>query len=144
MGIPPDNWGPYAWATIHLACLDATKRPTEPATFTAFFESLSSVLPCKKCRDHLRENLGKMPPITADTDMFAWSVDLHNVVNTMLKKPTMTRDAALAHWTNVAKGAHGLQCHCKKKKKWLYLVLAFFMGLVLGWLVFKHGKERRK
>jgi Erv1 / Alr family len=146
MGLPPDNWGPILWGAIHLVCLDARKRQIDPAAYSAFFESLGNVIPCKKCRDHLKENLSKVPPIAADTDMFEWSVNLHNVVNTMLKKPTVSQEEALQHWSDIANGKRSIHGKCKKKKKlkWVYILLAFILGLGLGWLLFKDGKVRRK
>ena len=55
--------------------------------YSEFIKTLVFVLPCEECRKHLRNNL-KILPLDFKGDTFEWSCNLHNLVNTQLKKPT--------------------------------------------------------
>jgi FAD-linked sulfhydryl oxidase len=97
----PQIWGKHLWASIHFIALGYPDSPSdsESKSYEAFFKSLYKVLPCKSCSNHLRETLAKQHPLTpkdlVDKDaLFKWTVDLHNVVNTRLKKPVMSLDQA--------------------------------------------------
>lgn len=111
MGIVPQIWGPYVWATIHLICLGAPERfnSGDAAAYRIFFENLPNILPCETCKEHLIQNLKNVPMDTAfnggrDT-LFAWSVKLHNQVNQMLGKPVVRYEDAAAYWISITKGA---------------------------------------
>jgi Erv1 / Alr family len=66
--------------------------------YVKFFESMPDILPCAQCGKHLRENLQTLPIDT--TDLFRWSVDLHNLVNTQLNKPEVAHDKAYRYWSS--------------------------------------------
>ena len=94
----PTVWGKYQWTAIHFTALGYPKNPTEnqkKVFFTYFNKILPEILPCFKCREHLKKTLKEEHPITdkdlvdADT-LFAWTVALHNVVNKRLNKPEIT------------------------------------------------------
>lgn len=107
MGISPELWGPYVWATIHLVSLGApdTIDSSQQLAYITFFNQLPYVIPCSSCAQHLLENMGKTS-VSLETaakkgreGLFAWSVELHNIVNRMLKKPEMSAEKARDHWT---------------------------------------------
>lgn len=103
MGMSPDHWGPYVWASIHLICLGApeTIDTSQQQAYRTFFSQLPYVIPCATCARHLQENLVHVPideALTGREALFAWSVKLHNLVNTQLKKPTITLEEARKHW----------------------------------------------
>lgn len=105
MGLEPTKWGPSTWASIHLICLGAPEVfGNEQLSYRKYFESLPYVLPCEKCRSHLLAHLEKHPMDSAlsggRSTLFAWSVELHNIVNRSLGKPEMTVDDALKKWTS--------------------------------------------
>jgi hypothetical protein len=107
MGIIPDIWGPYVWASIHLICLGApsTLDAAQQQAYRSFFYQLPYVIPCATCAQHLRKNLTTVPidgALTGRDDLFAWSVNLHNLVNQQLQKPTMPLEDAKQHWTSIA------------------------------------------
>jgi hypothetical protein len=77
-----DFWGPAFWKAIH--CASASYRPDEYKKFKGFVESLSGVLPCDECREHLALNLKSYPMdnyLLSNHDMFFWSYILHDAVN---------------------------------------------------------------
>jgi 5-methylcytosine-specific restriction endonuclease McrA len=55
MGIHPDIFGPYVWASIHLICLGAPSvlDSSQKAQYKTFFNLLPSILPCRNCGKHL-------------------------------------------------------------------------------------------
>lgn len=108
MGLLPSAWGPYVWGTIHMVCLGAPDVLTaeDASNYKAFISSLAPVIPCDICRDHISQNLGKpeVDPTKVFVEgatreaVFEWSVNFHNVVNTMLNKKTMDLAEAKAFW----------------------------------------------
>lgn len=87
-------------------CLGAPDvlSPAQQHNYKAFFHMLPDVIPCSTCSDHLRENLKKMPidnHLSSNKDLFAWSVQLHNVVNKQLGKPQISIEEANKKWKEV-------------------------------------------
>jgi hypothetical protein len=85
-------WGPSMWHYLHTMSFN---YPVEPSAenkthYRDFILNLQHVLPCKYCRQNLRNNL-KVHPLTmacmASRDTFSRYVyKLHEIVNKMLKK----------------------------------------------------------
>jgi hypothetical protein len=110
MHIPPEVWGPFFWHTIHIAALGYSQQPTysDKKAMREFFESLQTIIPCPICRTHYISHMGKMPiSASLDTraDLFRWTVDLHNEVNTMLGKRKFTETEVIHYYTRL--GARG-------------------------------------
>jgi hypothetical protein len=106
MKICPTTFGPYFWSVIHMTALSASENITAEKrdAYVRFFESMPDVLPCAMCGKHLKENLQVLPVDT--DDMFKWSVDLHNLVNSQLNKPEVPYDKAYNYWSaRCARGA---------------------------------------
>lgn len=97
MGISPKRWGKEGWKFIHYVALTYPSKPTEKdkAKYLKFFESLQDVLPCEICASHFREHM-KQHPIKLETnrELFNWTVDIHNIVNTQNGKKILTYDEA--------------------------------------------------
>jgi len=106
MGIDPNHFGPYFWATIHFICLGAAKGLTEEQRngMIQFFNSIPYVIPCASCGEHLKENMARLMPIElavqSHESLFNWSVDLHNIVNEKLGKPKVSHENAYTFWKN--------------------------------------------
>ena len=83
------RWSRPCWNFMHRAFL------YKPDFHRAkqYLESLQGMIPCAHCRNHYKNYLEKNP-VTQATDLFSWSVDLHNDVNKRTKKPTMTVEKA--------------------------------------------------
>lgn len=99
----PEEFGPYFWAALHMACLYSAPQLTreEKVQFENFITSYGYVLPCSICRDHFKEVLRENP--IEWENLFAWSVKIHNVVSSTSKKgttPQMAEGAARAKWSN--------------------------------------------
>lgn len=85
-----DFWGPAVWTSIHSFAMAYEPSPENARAFKQFIESLIYLLPCCKCRAHLKQNLKQLPlePNLGSKDkLFKWSFDLHDLVNKQLEKP---------------------------------------------------------
>ena len=94
-----EYWGPHSWIMIHSIAYGYPDKPSdiEQQHAVKFIESLQHLLPCRKCRFHLAENLKtyNIPEHVRDTrSFFRFTVDLHNIVNKQLDKPIIDYDEA--------------------------------------------------
>lgn len=95
----PDIWGKHLWFSIHFIAQDYPKTPThdEMIAYKDFFDNLWKVIPCYKCGVNYKRHLQELPiddHLGSREDLFAWTVELHNIVNRELGKPIMTLDEA--------------------------------------------------
>lgn len=129
MGICPTVFGPYFWSVIHMTALSAGKElPDDKAqAYIRFYESMPDILPCAQCGKHLRENLDMLPPDTAD--LFRWTVDLHNLVNSQLNKPEIPYEKALRYWST--------RCTKTSEKDRTIMVLVALVIITALFLLFK-------
>ena len=97
----PDAWGPHAWKFLHYVSLGYPDKPTkeDKEKYKSFFLLLQDVLPCAICREHFKDNYSKLPltdDILSSRDkLIKWVIDLHNIVNEMKNKPTVSYDKAI-------------------------------------------------
>jgi hypothetical protein len=85
-------WGPSMWHTLHTMSFNYPVEPTadDKRKYRNYVLSLKYVLPCGKCRKNIRKNFKKLPLTMKHMKNRAtfskYMYDLHEVVNTMLKK----------------------------------------------------------
>jgi len=149
MGIEPDIFGPFLWATIHLVCLGAPEKLTsaQQQIYKSFFYTLPSIIPCSKCATHLKENLDSLPiddALIGSKELFKWSVELHNIVNSQLKKPLLLYTDALKYWKNIKHNENVATINNKQYNKnktelfsccILSKIIYLLIGLLLGLLI---------
>jgi hypothetical protein len=98
-GIQPSVWGPCTWSMLHYVALAYPNDPTHQhqTDYRNFVESLSRVLPCAKCREHMAGHIKTRSVADAlckgKGAFFEWTVALHNVVNSAAGKPPYDVDA---------------------------------------------------
>jgi hypothetical protein len=102
MHIPPATWGPFFWNAIHISALGYPVEPSHGHKKAAkeFFESLQYMIPCPICRDHYRAHLSKyplLPHLDRRSDLFRWTLLLHNEVSKSLNKPQFTEEETLTY-----------------------------------------------
>ena len=100
MHIPPEVWGPFFWYTIHITALGYPTQPSYAHKKAAkeFYESLKFLLPCPICKEHYITHLEKYPitpHLDRRSDLFRWTLLLHNEVNKSLQKEEMTESQVL-------------------------------------------------
>ena len=88
------------WHTIHVVALSYPSNPNYAQKRAAkeFYESMAELIPCPMCREHYKEHLKKLPlspHLDRRDDLFRWTVQLHNEVNVMLKKPVVTETESI-------------------------------------------------
>lgn len=79
----PTFWGPGLWKFLHstaaVAYTDADRDD-----FHLLVKALARTLPCSKCREHFRNNLGNIPIenyMSSNETMFMWTYLMHDAVN---------------------------------------------------------------
>lgn len=147
MGISPNVWGPSTWAFIHLSAI------AEPDNFDKsrlifykqLFVLLQELLPCEKCRLHLKQNITKLKDIEkvgSKRELFDWTTDLHNKVNEITKKPILSKEEAFNYWNNIIAGEKNYSMSWLTSA--LLLVLALVVLLLLILMVYRRKKNLGK
>ncbi len=95
------TWQPVTWILFHTLALNYNEEYKDK--YVTFFNTLRTIIPCRICRNHFCENIGK-PGLTIDENInkdkiFNWTVDLHNCVNKMNRKKIWSYDEARNHYT---------------------------------------------
>ena len=80
------KWSNHCWQFLHRSF--ALHKPTVQGA-RLFLQGLQDVIPCSHCRNHYRAYL-QQHPVDEGTDLFQWSVDLHNDVNLRTGKPLVS------------------------------------------------------
>lgn len=85
-------WGPPLWHVLHTISFNYPTEPTDKQKqdYYDFYHNLKNILPCKYCRDNLKNNLKKLP-MTRDVfknrdSLSRYVYELHECVNKMLGK----------------------------------------------------------
>lgn len=106
-GMLTSIWGPPLWHTIHTMSFNYPVKPTkeDKINYFNYFNSLQNVLPCKYCRDNLKDNFKKMPlrkSVFKNRDTLSkYIYDLHEMVNKRLnKKSNLTYDQVRDRYEN--------------------------------------------
>jgi hypothetical protein len=91
-GMLTTAWGPAIWHYLHMMSFNYPVNPTidDKKHYRDFIINLQNVLPCKYCRQNLKNNFKKRPLLICDMenrDTFSRYVyELHETVNKMLHK----------------------------------------------------------
>lgn len=95
LNVKPGVWGATTWAMLHTfaEAMPDTLNMHEQAEVTKFFQSLTTVLPCHKCRTHLQElyDIGYFPPVDTKDNIKSALFRLHNKVSGDLGKPMLDK-----------------------------------------------------
>jgi len=96
-GMITSVWGPPMWHVLHTISFNYPVKPNEEQMkqYFNFYANLENILPCKFCRDNLKNNLKKLPltkkVMTSRNTLSRWVYYLHETVNKMLgKKSNLT------------------------------------------------------
>lgn len=100
---PPDVavLGRSAWTLIHTMAVRYPEHPsqTDRIKMNAFLDAIAEFYPCALCASHLRSYLRDHPAdVTSRTSLRRWLCDLHNSVNSKLKKPAFDCNRVPERW----------------------------------------------
>tara|TARA_A100001015_G_C14934910_1_gene690019 strand:+ start:912 stop:1439 length:528 start_codon:yes stop_codon:yes gene_type:complete len=91
-GMLTSIWGPPMWHALHTISFNYPINPIkdDKTTYYNYFKSLQGVLPCKYCRDNLKDNYKKLSlnkSVFKNRDTLSRFVyNLHEMVNKRLGK----------------------------------------------------------
>lgn len=91
-GMLTSVWGPSMWLYLHTMSFNYPTHPTkkEKKHYRDFILNLRNVLPCKFCRNNLKDNFKKLPiteKVMENRDSFSrYIYNLHELINKVLKK----------------------------------------------------------
>lgn len=80
----PILWGPLMWYLLHIVALD-NSNDLDNDTYLEFYNKISEVFPCDKCKFHYNKHLEKYPP-PRKTELHSYLVYIHNQVRKFQKK----------------------------------------------------------
>ena len=125
------SWGPIVWKIFHMMAEISTKAEVLPL-WKKWIHQTTEILPCEKCRVHLRQYLRthtfiRVLPITRPKDFIRDHVrnelfKLHNHVNAETEKPQYTMEQYRETYCN------------KTKSETLLETLNLFKDLETTWL----------
>lgn len=146
MGISPNVWGPSTWAFIHLTAMAEPENfdKSRLIFYKQLFILLQELLPCEKCRMHLKQNMEKLKDIEkikSKRELFDWTTDIHNKVNDITNKPLLSKDDAFNYWTSIASEKKSLNCSISWPSLALLLVLVLVALLLLILVVYRRKKS---
>jgi len=100
--ITKDDWGNSLWFIIHMSALHGAGDMEDLFyNYKSMLSCLQYLLPCPKCRAHLRNNLAKIEIDyckNSRENLFECSWRLHNIVNKDLGKPQPTLQEAKGYF----------------------------------------------
>jgi hypothetical protein len=86
---------PGIWYAMHRMAKNALTTDLQKA-FCKNIRLDANSFPCKECKPHYEEYVNLNPPEANLKELFRWTWEFHNNVNTLLNKPNITYDAAVA------------------------------------------------
>jgi hypothetical protein len=128
----PEVWGKHLWYSIHFIALGYPDVPTaaDKQNYFAFYESLKHVLPCPACAQHYAVHFQNLPidsSLATKNKLFAWTVELHNLVNRDLGKEQWSVDRAYTHYLAMAQSMISAKdSGCTKREGRMYTFLVIF------------------
>jgi hypothetical protein len=97
----PETWGPHGWKFIHFITMGYPTHPTkyDKQNYLTFFNNLTKVIPCSFCADHFKDHMRLHPlnniVLSSRDNLMAWGINMHNLVNTMHKKQTISKEEGI-------------------------------------------------
>lgn len=100
----PEVWGKHGWHFLHSITLAYPDNPTnlDKQKYKYFFESLSDVIPCDKCKSHYKYQIQHYPPnLESKYELVNWLIFIHNNVNVINNKPKWTYEQFINYYKDL-------------------------------------------
>jgi len=158
----PEVWGRHLWFSIHFIAHDYPQQPSveDIAAYRMFFENLWKVIPCYKCGVNYRRHLEELPidgHLESRDALFAWTVELHNIVNKELGKPVMSLAEAKKKYSDPEFNKHTLpvsvhvlepietqKVHSEIHTSILMWIGVGVLGVIVGILLGRFGGRQKR
>lgn len=102
--INPNMWGNSGWTFLHYITFAYPDHPTQndKNMIKNFFDSVSEVLPCEKCRFNFKNHTVKYPlnddALNSRFDLVNWLINIHNEANKSRGKAIMTYEQVIKQY----------------------------------------------
>lgn len=126
----PEVWGPPGWTFLHSITLNYPENPTikEKENYSNFFNLLSEILPCERCKEHYKKNIKENPiNLNSKEELTKWLFDIHNKVNESNGKPIYDYDDFIDKYSEMYNPID--------RKKYIYIIV--FIILLLIFFLYK-------
>ena len=136
----PNIWGQGAWLFLHSITLNYPNKPTtiQKKLYSDFFYNLGNILPCSKCQKNYKHHLNENPikfHLQSKESLSKWLVEIHNKVNTLNKKDTMSYSSFIQYMDMVYKNpSHSITYYKSKNTSQRYTI--YFLIFVICSLIF--------
>ena len=146
----PDAWGRCGWTLLH-ACsfgVDPTLTRAQRDGMYSLLWALADVLPCQKCRDHLRERLSahfysaSLPVFDTRASLTRALNELHNSVSRSIGKAEMSYEDMCLMYKEPVKGRCASASSSEKRGWWEVAreaAVVFVVSAVLALVVLTLG-----
>ena len=96
-------WGPFLWYIIHNIAYNSNLK-YKNIYYYFYNRIIPELIPCLTCRYNYNKHLKQLPlHFNNKTELFLWTVKLHNIVNLSLKKTIYLGDLNLYSEININK-----------------------------------------
>lgn len=139
------KWGKSFWNTFHIAALGYPDIPTtyDKDVYLTFYKTFGKVLPCEKCKKHFAVNIDKLPvehALGSKDELFAWTVNFHNIVNQSLGKEVWSVDRARIYFLS---GEYASVDKQLDAETWVMLSVGFLVMIVIALFVWKYFHKKK-
>lgn len=121
----PEVWGPPAWTFLHTITLNYPENPTirEKENYSTFFNLLSEILPCDRCKAHYKKNIEENPiKLDSKEELTKWLFDIHNKVNESRGKSLYDYDDFIDKYSEMYNPID--------RKRYLYIIIVIILLLI--------------
>jgi predicted RND superfamily exporter protein len=142
----PSYWGPHAWVFLHCVTMNYPSYPTknDKDNMKNFFYSLKNVLPCDKCKYNFGTHIKEIPLtdniLSSKKKLINWLIDIHNSVNKMNNKPTLTYDEVVEKMMDGVKIEKNVNKEQSKIKLFLVVFIILIFLFIFLYLYIKNKK----
>lgn len=139
--LTPNVWGKYFWTTLHISALGFPDQPTssDREKYKAYYMNFGNGLPCPKCQNNYSRHFKEAPIdfyLYGKSQIFDWTVKLHNIVNKEQNKKEWTFEEAW-DWYMKAKFEKGNPCVKVPIFPYIFILIIANLLLFLILIIYK-------
>lgn len=95
----PNQWGPRGWKVFHQTTFGYRAGIDEQCYYQFYYQDFLSYIKCSTCLEHYVDAIQRVPiRLYTAEDLFAWTVEIHNMVNRRTHKPILSLCEAQRIW----------------------------------------------